>query len=145
MDPRELTPEEAETLSDVTQWWKVNRDWLYEADILRLDSADPAVVAEQQTDRSAQRFVVFAGLTEPSAQIAPRPLRLTRLDPTRHYELKLLNRASASHLSRGQLALKGRSARLTGSALMSAGLRLPWQLPQSMWVVEGKAIGDTAS
>ena len=46
MDLRALKPEEAEILAEVTRWWKANRDWLMRADILRLDSADPAVTAE---------------------------------------------------------------------------------------------------
>lgn len=142
MDPRELTPEDAETLRKITHWWKDNRDWLFDADILRLDSADPALIAEQQMDRRAQRFVVFAGLNCPSAQIAPRPLRLTRLNPAQHYEINLLNRASVVPLSRGALALKDRSITLSGATLMAAGLRLPWQVPQSIWVMEGTAIGD---
>ncbi|MEM1352120.1 MAG: alpha-galactosidase [Pseudomonadota bacterium] len=145
MDPRELTPDEAETLRDVTAWWKTNREWLFDADILRLDSPDPGLVAEQQIDRAATRFVIFAGLTSPSAQIAPRPLRLTRLVPERRYEVTLRNRGSALHWSRGVLALKERSVTLTGAALVSAGIRLPWQAPQSMWVLEGHAIGDTST
>ena len=42
MDPRELTDREADVLREATSWWKANRDWMAGADILRLDSADPA-------------------------------------------------------------------------------------------------------
>ncbi len=140
MDPRELTEHEAAVLRDVTGWWKENRDWLYAADILRLDSADAAVIAEQQMDRDARRFVVFAGRSTTSAQIAPRPLRLTRLDPFARYRISLRNRASASHLSRAPLALKEHDLTLSGTALMAQGIRLPWSFPQSMWVVEGQRI-----
>ena len=47
MDPRELSEEESEVLRTITGWWKENRHWMAKADILRLDSADPAVIAEQ--------------------------------------------------------------------------------------------------
>lgn len=60
MDPRELTDDETQVLSDVTAWWKTNRDWMMNADILRLDSSDPAVIAEQQLAQGGDRFVVFA-------------------------------------------------------------------------------------
>ncbi|MGA9409423.1 MAG: alpha-galactosidase [Roseobacter sp.] len=140
MDPRELTPEEAEVLRDVTRWWKANRDWLFDADILPLDSSDPAVIAEQQMDRNATRFVVFAGQVTPSSQSAPRPLRLVRLDPQASYRISLRNRGAAHHLSRAPLALKERELTLSGAALMSAGLRLPWRFPQTMWVIEGQKI-----
>ncbi|MFK7745137.1 MAG: alpha-galactosidase [Roseobacter sp.] len=140
MDPRELTDHEAGVLKYITGWWKQNRDWMYGADILRLESTDPAVIAEQQMNRDATRFVVFAGKAETSQQIAPRPLQLTRLDPTILYRVNLLNRTSASHLSRGQLALKDRSVTLSGAALMSSGLRLPWSFPETMWVLEGEKL-----
>ena len=48
MDLRELTDAEAATLASVTAWWKANRGWLMHAAIHRLDSADPAVLAEIQ-------------------------------------------------------------------------------------------------
>ena len=140
MDPRELTEEEEAVLRDVTAWWKANRDWLIEADILRLDSADPAVIAEQQTARDASRFVLFAGRAAASAQIAPRSLRLTRLEPDARYRVTLRNRAEASHLSRAPLALKDGPLVLTGQALMHAGLALPWSHPETMWVIEGQRL-----
>ncbi|WP_298917443.1 alpha-galactosidase [uncultured Roseobacter sp.] len=140
MDPRELTDREAEVLRDVTAWWKANRDWMYAADILRLDASDPSVIAEQQQARDGSRFVVFAGKSATSPQIAPRPLRLTRLDPAARYEVSLRNRASASALSRGRLALKDGQVVLTGAALMNNGLTLPWSFPESMWVLEGRRL-----
>jgi alpha-galactosidase len=79
MDPRELTEDEAAVLRDVTAWWKANRHWLARADILRLDSDDPAVIAEQQLAEDGSRFVAFAGRAAVSDQILPRPLRLTAL------------------------------------------------------------------
>ena len=61
MDPRELTPEETRVLGKVIRWWKENRDWMQIADILRLDSSDKAVIAEQQLEQGGGQFVVFAG------------------------------------------------------------------------------------
>ena len=140
MDPRELTEDEAAILTDVTAWWKANRHWTMDADILRLDSSDPAIIAEQQLARDGSRFVVLAGRAAASAQIAPRPLRLTRLDPGARYRVALRNRAGAPALSRAPLALKDGPLTLSGRALMSAGLALPWSLPETMWVVEGARI-----
>ncbi|MEP0960850.1 MAG: alpha-galactosidase [Roseobacter sp.] len=140
MDPRELTPHETEELKEVTDWWKANRDWMFDADILRLDTADASIIAEQQMDREASRFVVFAGKSGTSSQIVPRPLRLTGLRKTARYKIHLRNRASASHLSRNTLALKDRTLTLTGAALMSGGVRLPWSFPETMWVLEGQRI-----
>lgn len=137
MDPRELTEEETQVLTDVTQWWKDNRDWMIAADILRLESPDPAVVAEQQLARGGAQFVVFAGKATTSTQIAPRPLRLTRLTPDAMYRIELVNRADANALSRGDQTIKSQPLDLSGTYLMNHGLTLPWSFPESMWVVKG--------
>ena len=140
MDPRELTDEETRVLREVTTWWKANRDWMAGADILRLDSADPAILAEQQLCRSGERFVVFAGKEDTSRQIAPRPLRLTRLTPDATYRIALINRGTAHHLSRGAPLLKSGPIQVSGAWLMSQGVTLPWSFPATMWVLEGTLI-----
>ncbi len=139
MDPRELTEEEAHVLRDVTAWWKRNRDWMAAGDILRLDGADPAVIAEQQMARDGTRFVVFAGKARSSDQIAPRPLRLTGLDPEARYRIALFNSEDATPgLSRGYSALKQGALELSGQYLMGYGMTLPWSFPERMWVIEGE-------
>lgn len=140
MDPRELSEVEARVLAEVTSWWKANRAWTMRADILRLDVADPAVIAEEQLAEDGSRFVVFAGQGETSRQIAPRPLRLTGLDPAARYRVALVNRAEATRLSRADLALKSGPLVLSGAALMRQGLRLPWTFPARMWVIEGQKL-----
>ena len=140
MDPRELSEAEAETLRNVTSWWKANRDWMMQADILRLDSTDPAVIAEQQLAGDGSRFVAFAALTRPSDQILPRPLRLTGLDPQGRYRLSLVNRDEAPRLSRGAPLLKHQDLEASGQYLMSHGLTLPWRFPETVWVVEGERL-----
>ena len=140
MDPRELDDEEARILKEVANWWKANREWMLAADILRLDSSDPAVLAEQQLARDGRRFAVFAGKARASAQIAPRPLRLTRLDSKARYSIDLVNRTSAPRLSRGKPALREQAFEVSGTWLMTHGLVLPWHFPETMWVVEGERI-----
>jgi alpha-galactosidase len=137
MDPRELDDRETAVLKEVTSWWKHNRSWMQQADILRLDSADPAVIAEQQMAQTGDRFVVFAGKAATSSQIAPRPLRLTGLDPKATYRINLANRTSAPGLSRGHQILKSAEIEVSGTYLMHNGLTLPWTFPDRMWVVEG--------
>ena len=137
MDPCELTEEEAAILTRVTAWWKANRDWMTAGDILRLDSADPSVIAEEHLARDGRRFVVFAGHIDSSAQILPRPLRLTGLDPQATYRIRLVNREDAVGLSRGAPLLKLEDVSLSGQYLMSHGLTLPWSFPLTMWVIEG--------
>lgn len=140
MDPRELDERETTVLKQVTAWYKRNRAWMEKADILRLDSADPAVIAEQQMARDGERFVVFIGKADTSAQIAPRPQRLTRLDRHAHYRISLVNRHGAPGLSRGTPLLKEKDMVVSGAWLMSHGPSLPWSFPCHMWVIEGERV-----
>lgn len=140
MDLRALAPEEARVLAEVTRWWKANRDWLMRADILRLDSADPAVIAELHRAEDGARFLLAAGVAEMSRQILPRPLPLTGLDPEARYEVTLLNPEDAPPQSRGRSALQQGPLVLTGRALMAEGLRLPVAWPSTLWMVEGRRL-----
>lgn len=140
MDLRELTPDEEKTLTDVTTWWKTNRDWMTAGIIHRLDSDDPAVTAEMQISADASRFVLFSGQESTSSQILPRPLRLTALDPDARYGVHLVNREDAPRQSRGPVALKSQDLTLTGQTLMTRGVVLPVAWPGSVWVVEGKRL-----
>ena len=140
MDPNELTSDEADQLRLVVNWWKANRQWLQLADILRLDSADEAVLAEQQLAADGSQFVVFAGLADTSTQIVPRPLRLAGLDADANYQINLLNKDELVGLSRGTAALKQQQLTLSGAYLMNYGVTLPWQFPNAMWVVEGSKV-----
>jgi len=140
MDLRELSAEETATLTEITAWYRVNRDWMHAGDILALDSADPAVTAELQRSADGARFVVFAGQAAASAQIAPRPLRLNGLDPAATYRVALRNPQDAPPQSRGPVALRNGPMELTGRWLMSHGLTLPAAWPATMWVIEGERL-----
>jgi len=140
MDPRELTDREADVLRRVTQWWKDNRSWMYSASIHRLERLDPAIIAEVQVSEDQAHFVLFAGKVDTSGQVLPRPLRLTGLDPDARYRIDLINREDANHLSRGQQALKSGSIMLSGRALMTQGISLPWSFQDVLWVVQGERL-----
>ncbi|WP_259919492.1 alpha-galactosidase [Jannaschia sp. M317] len=140
MDPRELDDHEVAVLSEVTAWWKANREWMLSADIHLLDSPDPSVLAEQQQHREGEQFVVFAGKAGTSAQIAPRPLRLTSLEPDARYRVELINRHNAPALSRGYPLLKEQAIEVSGTWLMHHGVTLPWNYPDTMWVLEGRRL-----
>ena len=140
MDPRELSEAEIEVPTEVTRWWKGNRDWLMNTDILRLDSPDPAVLGELQLTDDGTQFVAFLGRADVSSQILPRPLFLTGLEPAANYRVELINRDRCVKLSRGNLALQQRAITCSGAFLMSLGLNLPWSPPQSMWVLQGKRL-----
>ena len=79
-----------------------------------LPTGDPSLTAELHRAADGSRFVAFAGRSATSPQILPRPLRLTGLDPTARYEMRLANprdarpRAAAPwRFKAGLLALSG--------------------------------------
>ena len=137
MDPRELTAPDTEKLREITQWWKDNRDWLMDADVLRITSADTAVLAGLHLSRDASRFALFVNKIATSAQISPRPLRLEGLDATKDYTISWVNAAECPTLSRGAPLMKDGVARLNGGYLLNHGLVLPWQMPCSTYVFTG--------
>lgn len=140
MDLRTLTMEEEATLKAVTLWWKANREWLMAGTIHRLDSDDPAVLAEVHVAADGGRFVLFAGQEETSVQSLPRPLRMTGLDPHATYRLRLVNPEDAPPQSRGPNAIKSDVLKLSGQMLMQKGLLLPVAWPATIWVVEGERV-----
>ena len=140
MDPRKISEADAAILRDVTAWYKANRDWMMAGTILRLDSADPTVIAEMQLAKDGGRFVLFSGQAAQTVQILPRPLRLTGLDPAARYRITLRNGADKPPQSRGPNALKDGPLILSGRALMRQGILLPVAWPATMWVVEGERL-----
>ena len=138
MDPRELTKRECEVLSAVIAWYKRNRDWLHRADILRLDSTDPAVVGEQHLAEDGARFAVFLGRAEAGGPIASRPQPLTGLDADAVYRVRLVNVDDVPRLSRATPVLGREAIDAPGAWLTDHGLTVPWSFPETMWVLEGE-------
>ena len=69
-----------------------------------------------------------------------RPLRLTQLDPNAIFAVHLLNRDKVHPLSRGNLLLKSQELQASGAWLMAQGLNLPYAVPSSIWVIEGRKL-----
>ena len=142
MDPRELTSEEAATLTGVTRWYRDNRNFLFSARHDRLESHDAEVFAEQFSAADRSRFVLFRGQTGACAQIASRPLALTNLDAATLYNVRLINPETLPRVLNQNMASafgRGEPVTLSGAALMGGGLRLPNAFPATMMVVEGDA------
>lgn len=144
MDPRELTSEEAETLSRVTAWWKQNRSFLFSGALYRLESGDSEVFAEMTVDPDKSRFILFAGQAGASEQISRRSLVAAGLASEAIYEVRLVNPEDVSRRANRRIVnalADGGTMRLSGAFLMSTGVRLPNAAPASMTVVEGTRIG----
>ena len=138
MDLTALSPTDRQTLTDITSWWKQRRDWLLQADILRLDHNDPNILAEIHVTPDQKKFVLFITILRESAQVLPRPLKLSGLLDQENYRISLVNKQDMPALSRGSMALKDRDLTISGRILHQKGLNLPWSFPEHIWVVEGQ-------
>ena len=139
MDPRELSEEEEKVLTEVTHWWKQERHWLMEANILRLDSNDSSILAEQHLSEDKKIFVIFVNKIDTSNQIAPRTIKLCNLGPKNIYTLKLVNHNEIHALSRSKdlLFKNNQIIKMSGQYLMNHGINLPWSFPNQTWVIKG--------
>lgn len=138
MDPRELTEDEFNTLSDITAWYKENRDWMHSGFTQRLDIADPSQLGEICISQDKDRFVAFIAQMTPADAILAKPTRLTGLIPDARYKITLRNPEDAATTSRGHTALSNGSLEMSGQSLMHHGFRLPSAFPATMWVIEGR-------
>ncbi|MCF4098129.1 alpha-galactosidase [Maritalea mediterranea] len=137
MDPDELTDEEAATLAAVTAWWQNNREWMLDADLLRLDGGGQNILSELHLARDKGRFVLFANKIDTSDTILETPIRLARLEADAHYKIEIVNHDQYPHLSRSDLPIKNKALTLPGSFLCQTGIQLPWNFPGRVSVIEG--------
>jgi alpha-galactosidase len=138
MDPRELSSEDKLILKSVTQWWKENRDWMMNANILRLPCIDKSVIAEIQMNSNGDHFVVFAGQNVASELSSSAPLVLAGLESQSMYNISLLNKKEIKSLGKLQQGLMTKKLKLSGQYLMTKGLQLPKVFPANMMVIEGE-------
>ena len=137
MDPRELSSSDKTLLKAITGWWKENRQWMKDANILRLPCVDKSITAEIQINSSADHFVVFAGQNASSDFSSPLPLVLAGLKPMSMYNISLYNKNQISSLGKTKGGLLQKTLKLSGHFLMSHGLQLPKAFPANMMVIEG--------
>ena len=137
MDPRELSSSDKTLLKAVTSWWKENRKWMRDANILRLPCIDKSVTAEIQINSIENHFVVFAGQNASSGFSSPVPLVLAGLDSMAMYNVSLHNKNHINSLGKSKGGLLQKTLKLSGQFLMSHGLQLPKVFPANMMVIEG--------
>ena len=137
MDPRELSSSDKTLLKAVTSWWKENRQWMRDANILRLPCIDKSVTAEIQINSIENHFVVFAGQNASSGFSSPVPLVLAGLDSMAMYNVSLHNKNHINSLGKSKGGLLQKTLKLSGKFLMSHGLQLPKVFPANMMVIEG--------
>ncbi|MDJ0946558.1 MAG: alpha-galactosidase [Kiloniellales bacterium] len=145
LDLRELSDVEADELRRAIDFYKDNRAFLHAAREYRLEPVGEETSARMSVDDAGDCFLLFAAtLAVPRAE-ASVPLRLAGLDPARRYRVRLCNpevlqSAATRHFPSPLLTGSGLS--LSGAALMQSGLVLPLAFPDTLWILEGRAVGE---
>ena len=142
-DLNKLTQEEYNILKYVTNWWKKNRSWRFSGKTHRLEQNDKNVLSEINISKQQDRFILFSTQLDTSEHNSKRPLKLTGLIESAKYELKLLtteNFQTCINHNDYSFPLLEKKIILTGEILMKQGIYLPVSFPNSVWVIEGKAI-----
>ena len=143
MDLRELTDEEAAEIKKQIARFKDRRGLIHSGRLFRLESSDPAVMAEMHLAQDGSEFLLFSAQMRPSDQQLAKPIRLAGLETDARYELRLddvdrvvevMNRGAKSPLASGEPLV------LSGAALMGHGVLLPNSFPDTWWTVTGRRI-----
>ena len=143
MDLRELTDDEADLIKQAIARFKDWRSDMRSGLLHRLDSDDANVLAEVQVAPGQDRFMLYSGQMQPSAQQFARPLRLAGLTPDALYDIRLENADEVEEvMNRGAKSplIAGETVRLSGAYLMHNGLQLPNAFPNTIWVLTGERI-----
>ena len=140
MNPHELTLEEKKILSEITSWYKANREWLHKSYAFRLPQDDSARLGEIIISPDKKKFVAFIAQMESSRQTTPRPIRFIGLNMNATYRVKLINPHNSMTVSRGKVASRTQDIVLSARALCDKGVHVPLAFPATMWIIEGNMV-----
>lgn len=145
MDLRELTCEEEAELRRATLFYKAQRCFLHSALEYRLEAPSPEISARMSVDPARARFMLFAATLETPRAETTAPLRLAGLDPQQRYQVQLCNPELLESMATRSFPsplLEAGGVTLSGAALMQTGLVLPLAFPDTVWILEGRAVSE---
>ncbi len=133
--------DEREQLASTVEHYKRLRPLLHGGRVERADHPDPAALVHGvvSDDRSHAVFA-YVQLT-PSATTAPAPMRFPGLDPERRYRVSVIdNIGSTRPFGRAQPSWITERPTMSGRQLVTSGLQMPIQHPESIVLVELGAV-----
>ena len=145
MDLRELDANEEAQLKRWTAFYKQHRVLMHSGRQYRLETPTAETLAQMTVSQDRNSFILFSGSLETHRDETIQPLRLSGLDATKRYRLKLENTDQLKdHASRKFTSplVSEDGLVLSGAALMQSGLALPFSFPQTMWVVTATALNE---
>ena len=140
-DPREMSDQERQQLSEKIAAYKEWRSLLHGADYHRIEMSDAHTLAEVFISDNAKTFVAFVVQAAMQKSASASPMRIPGLQQDSLYNLSLLNHrelSSAANFFSESPLLDGQTLGCQGSMLALAGIVLPNLGPDSIWILQGR-------
>ncbi len=129
--------DERKQVAATVEQYKRLRSLLHEGRVERVDHPDPAALVHGvvSDDRSHAVFA-YVQMT-PSATTAPAPMRFPGLEPGRRYRVSVIDSLGATKpFGRAQPSWITECPSMSGRQLVTSGLQMPIQHPESIVLVE---------
>ena len=143
MDPRQLSPDEAHTLTSIVALHKRHRSLLHGGRTLQLQRPD-GEMAWGVVDPTGEQGLFAAARCHSTVDVFPRRYRFRGLDPTADYNLSLIwPDATAPALQQHADAIGIRA--VSGAVLMQIGIELPIMAPETLLIYHLQRAQDAAA
>jgi alpha-galactosidase len=138
-DITQTTAEEREHLKNWVSYYKQNRELIHSGKMIRVETTDSAFVHGVLAQDGSRGIFAYA-LLEAAQESRSAGIRFASLDSGRNYKVKAVFPAGEpSYLQRAQVQwFEG--VTLSGSLLMTQGLRAPILFPENALLIEIEAI-----
>ncbi|MBA5776028.1 alpha-galactosidase [Stappia sp. F7233] len=143
LDLRELSDAESATLAAAIAFHKRWRALLHAGVTRRIAAADEGLCGQMTVAADGSRFLAAVVQDATIARKTTAPIRLSGLDRSGFYRLRLAEGAPVPDHSRRPYETplaKGEGLVLSGAALMDAGFRLPLGWPDELWIIAGERL-----
>jgi alpha-galactosidase len=139
-DITQCSEQELETLKTWADYYKQNRELIHTGRMVRVDGPSDTALTTGVVSQDGARAIFSYAVLDTQSESRPAAIRLAGLDASRQYRVKAVFPAGEpKYLQRAQVQwLTG--VTLSGSYLMTQGLRAPILFPENALLIEIEAI-----
>ena len=139
-DLTEASDSERELLASWISYYKEKRALLHSGRTVRTEHAEPNAYVQGVVAQDKSEAVFMLAQLRPSQFSRPANIRLTGLDATANYEVKVVEPAGAAQSMQVKPPTWFAGVRLSGEALATFGLRSPVLRPEQALLIEAKRV-----
>jgi alpha-galactosidase len=136
LDPAKLDDGERRELAKILSLYKQHRPWLHTSTTWYVDCPDPNMVVRLQVSQDKGHALLYVAQLESPVDAIPAGLVLPGLAMKRHYAVTLTNSEQFTFMKNGSEFHEGKTMTVVGALLMTIGLQLPIQQPDTCAVIE---------